>query len=280
MKKAFVISVQPTKFNAIALKSNLEENLLRISRLGYDGVELAVRNPEEIDVEKVVGLCKAYDLPIVAIGTGQAWGEEGLSLTDPLPETRKGAINRLKSHIQLASFNRSKVIIGLIRGMYQQDVSTQQTMEWLIEGILECVDFAKKYPGVTLSIEPINRYETNMINTIQEGIDLLNLLKLEEVGLLVDTFHMNIEEADLLNSIKLAGGKINHVHFADSNRWAPGRGHIDFKSIVTQLHEINYSGFISAEILPKPFPDSCVEETLKYFRDLEHWHRHSLSIKG
>lgn len=268
MKKSFVISAQPTKFAAVALKSNLEENIKRLSRLGFDGVELAIKDPEVIDSGKVVALCKAHKLSIVALGTGQAWVEEGLSLTDPSLKIRSKSIARLKNHIQLAALNQAKVIIGLIRGGYRPDIPTQQTMEWLIEGITECASYAKSFPGVELTIELINRYETNILNTVQEGINFLDMLKQDNVGLLVDTFHMNIEEADMLNSIKLAGDKINHVHFADSNRWAPGWGHINFKAVISILRAINYSGYVSAEIMPKPTPETCAEETMAYFNKI------------
>ncbi len=268
MKKSFVISVQETRFNAVAFKSNLAMNLRQISRLGYDGVELAIRNPEEVEGEQIIALCRENGLPIVAIGTGQAWGEERLSLTDPRPNIRKKTVNRLKQHILFAAPSRAKVIIGLIRGMSRPEVSPDQTREWLLEGIGECADFAKDFKDVFLAVELINRYETNLLNTVREGLDFLNLLQRENVGLLVDTFHMNIEEADIQKSIRSAEAKINHVHFADSNRWAPGWGHLNFKAVMDALYAIDYSGYVSAEIMPKPTIESCAEETIQYLNQL------------
>jgi sugar phosphate isomerase/epimerase len=86
--------------------------------------------------------------------------------------------------------------------------------------------------------------------------------------MLIDTFHMNIEEPDIIGSILHVRDYISHVHFADSNRWAPGCGHIDFKKIIRTLRRIQYRGAICAEILPKPTPDECLRLSIEYFGKL------------
>jgi sugar phosphate isomerase/epimerase len=249
MRFALVVSAQPAQFSAVAFKGNVEQRIEQVARLGYDGVELAVRDPAQIDVEALGAVVTAHGLAVPAIGTGQAWGEERLSFTDPEPAVRAEAIRRVKSHIELAARFNAATIIGLIRGVTRPGVSRAQAVEWLVGALRECAEAA----ALTLVVEPINRYETDLINTVDEGLELLDRVGADNVGLLPDTFHMNIEEADIEASLRRAGSRVRHFHVADSNRWHPGAGHLDFRRILALLQtELNYQSWVSAEIMPKP----------------------------
>ncbi len=113
-------------------------------------------------------------------------------------------------------------------------------------------------------IEPLNRYEINFLNTIEEALEFLSSLGDDNIGILADSFHMNIEEASFYQSIIEAGDLLWHFHIADSNRWAPGFGHIDFGSIFRALRDTNYQGFVSAEILQKPNFLEAAKQTINY----------------
>ncbi len=101
-------------------------------------------------------------------------------------------------------------------------------MDWLVTALQECCCAAQPL-GVRLALEPINRYETSLINNVDQGIELVEHIGVENFGLLLDTFHMNIEESQIEASIHQCGERIFHFHVADSNRWYPGAGHLDFK---------------------------------------------------
>lgn len=264
MKLSIVLSTQPASFSALAYKGEIEENIIKINNLGYDGVELAVREPHLLDPTYIASLCSSQGLPVPAIGTGQAYGEEGLSFTHKDEIIRKKAIERIKAHIKFADQLNAQVIIGLIRGK-TEEIDHLISEEYLISALKEC---ANENKNVKLAIEPINRYETNLINTVESGLDLLEKVGMENVGLLLDTFHMNIEEPSISKSILKAADRIFHFHVADSNRWYPGAGHIDFFQIMNDLANVNYQGFISAEIMPLPDPDTAAEETMKYFQKI------------
>ncbi|HEX9972679.1 MAG TPA: sugar phosphate isomerase/epimerase family protein, partial [bacterium] len=198
MKLSIVLSTQPAKFDALAYKGKLVENIAKIKSLGYDGVELAVRDPGLLNLSELKSILKQNSLPVPAIGTGQAYGEEKLSFTDPNETIRRRAIARVKSHVQLADHFGAVVIIGLVRGKIGSEVNEFQAEQWLIEALSEC---ASEDKIVKIVIEPINRYETNLINTVESGLNFLDKLKQENVGLLLDTFHMNIEEPSIIDSI-------------------------------------------------------------------------------
>lgn len=265
MKLSVVISTQPAAFSALAFKGRLEENIAKISALGYDGVELAVRDPAELDVSAIHTWLTKLNLQVPAIGTGQAYGEEGLSLTHPEKRIRRKAINRINSQAELSDHLGSVVIIGLVRGKIDQGVTSSQAERWLLEALSEC---AQNNENITFAIEPINRYETDLINTVQSGLKFVKKINRLNVGLLLDTFHMNIEEPSMLDSIKSTQDRLFHFHLADSNRWYPGAGHIDFREIIETLDQIGYQGFVSAEIMPLPDPVTAVEKTIEYMRGI------------
>lgn len=265
MKLSIVLSTQPASFSALAYKGEFETNVAKIANLGYDGVELAVRDPKLLDLDDVKKIIEAESLGVPAIGTGQAYGEEGLSFTHRDENIRKQAINRIKAQVDLAVHFEAQVILGLIRGKVENAREQKNALDWLTAALQECASYASS-KNIKLTMEPINRYETNLVNSVREGLDLLEKVGAENVGLLLDTFHMNIEEPSIAESIRAAKERIFHFHIADSNRWHPGAGHLDFKHISEVLCEVGYNGYLSAEILPLPDPDTCAKKTIEFMR--------------
>jgi sugar phosphate isomerase/epimerase len=266
MKLSIVLSTQPARFQAATFKGDLEANMKRIGALGYDGVELAIRDPQLVDFDALELLVKECNLSVPAVGTGQAWGEEGLSFTDPDPEIRRLAVERIKSHVPGAARFGAIIIIGLIRGIVKPGVDTVQAMDWLVEALREC-SLAARPHGIRLALEPINRYETTLINTVAQGLDLIARVGADNFGLLLDTFHMNIEEPDIEAGIRACGDRIFHFHVADSNRWYPGAGHLDFKSILKTLEATNYPGWVSGEFLPRPDAETAARRSIANLRE-------------
>lgn len=267
MNLSIVYTTQHTKFQAATFSGELDANLAKIAGYGYNGVELAIRDPELVDREELEKFLHQYDLKVPAIGTGQAWGEEGLSFTDPDPDIRKAAIQRIQSHIPIAEKLSAVIIIGLVRGILKSGVSHPQAMDWLREALQQCTSVAKEH-NVLLALEPINRYETSLINTVAQGMDLISDVNTDNFGLLLDTFHMNIEEPQIEESIRLCGNRIFHFHVADSNRWYPGGGHLDFSSILGALLNTGYNGFISGEFLPYPDVDTSAQNSILHLRSV------------
>ena len=268
MNLSIVLSTQPAQFQAATFKGDLDNNLARIASLGYNGVELAIRDPKLIDAQQLYNLVGKYNLQVPAIGTGQAWGEEGLSFTDPDPVVRAAAIERIKNHIPLAKQFNAVIIIGLVRGIIKPGVTQEQGYSWLVHALKECSLAAAPF-GVRLALEPINRYETSLINNASQGLDLIKAVAEKNFGLLLDTFHMNIEDVKIEDSIRQSGDRIFHFHIADSNRWYPGGGHLDFRSILTTLTRSGYQGFISGEFLPNPDPETAAKKSIQYLQGLK-----------
>jgi len=267
MKLSIVLSTHTAQFEAVAFKGDFDANVAKIADWGYDGVELAIRDPKLVDVDELDRVISAYGLKVPAIGTGQAWGEEGLSFTSDDPAVRKAAIQRISSHIPLAEHFDAVIILGLIRGITPEGQTHEHSMGYLVEALKECAAQAAPY-NVKYALEPLNRYETDLIHTVDEGLDLIERVGAANFGLLLDTFHMNIEEPVIEESIITCGERIFHFHVADSNRWYPGAGHLDFKSIISALFDTGYLGYISGEFMPKPNSDTAAAMSIEYLRQI------------
>ena len=269
MRFSFVISTQPTKFQAITFDPDFEGNAVHLANLGYDGIELGVREPDKLDVADLKRTLAKYRLTVPAIGTGQAFVEEQLSFTDPDVAVRERAVARVKTHIALASAFESKpiVIIGLIRGKTWQSITREQAHAWMVDA-LKTLAREAQVRGIRLVIEPINRYETDWVNDVAGALALIDDIGADNVGILFDTFHANIEEPSIEKSLRACGARLFHVHIADSNRWYPGAGHTNFVSILSTLREVKYASWVSAEILPKPDVKRAAKETFKTIKPL------------
>jgi sugar phosphate isomerase/epimerase len=272
MKLSIVLSIQAAQFQAVAFKGDFEANVAKIAAWGYDGVELAIRDPKLVDGDELLRVVSAHGLTVPAIGTGQAWGEEGLSFTDPDPAVRAAAIERTKAHIPFAARTGAVIIIGLLRGVVKPGVDPAQAMDWLVEALQACCAQTRSasplLAGVRIALEPICRYETTLINNVAQGLDLIERVGADNLGLLLDTFHMNIEEPIIEESIRACGERIFHFHIADSNRWHPGAGHLDFNSILDTLFATGYQGFVSGEFMPLPDADTSARRAIDYLRSL------------
>jgi sugar phosphate isomerase/epimerase len=154
-----------------------------------------------------------------------------------------------------------------VRGVIQEGVSEAQAREWMFSGFKSCVEIAGK-ENVRIAFEPLNRYETPLLNTAKESLDLIDRVGAENLGLLLDTFHMNIEEPSIQESIKTCGDRIFHFHVADSNRWYPGAGHLDFRGILETLFATGYSGFVSGEFMAVPDADVAAQKGIDHLRGL------------
>ena len=228
--------------------ANREAIYKRAASLGYSGVEFFPGNSATIPVNEIINATESNNLKVCAFGTGGGKALYGLSLTHHDAEIRKLAVNYVEQIISVASLFQSSVVIGSLQGSYLHNIGREQTIEWLCESLNELTEIADK-KHITVLLEPINRYESNLINRLEQGIDILNRINSGNLKLLADLFHMNIEEKSIDDAILQAGPYIGHIHFADSNRLYPGFGHIDFQSVFNVLKKNHYKGYLSVEAI-------------------------------
>lgn len=267
MKLAYVLSASPTRFEAVGPGGDLAGAIRRMAALGFDAVELAIRDPALIDVQNIAALAADLGLIVPAIGTGQAYLEEGLSLSSPEGALRGRTTARLLGQVEVAQRLGALLIVGLIHGPIPPGTDRERALDWVLAGLGRVARAAREH-GVRIVIEPINRYESNWLNTVDEVMTVIRRLGEDNVGVLPDTFHMNIEEVDPSAAVRRAGARLWHVHVADSNRRAPGWGHLDFARLLAALMEIGYDGCVSAEILPLPSLLEAARQTVAVMRPL------------
>ncbi|MEN8783942.1 MAG: sugar phosphate isomerase/epimerase family protein, partial [Akkermansiaceae bacterium] len=188
--------------------------------------------------------------------------KHGLSLTDPDFSIREKALDFILQMIEFGGQLGAPAILGSMQGKWGGDVSREKALTWLAEALKAAGETAAKH-NVPFIYEPLNRYETNLINHLAEGAKYIEDNDLKNIVLLADLFHMNIEESDVAQSIIDAGKHTGHVHFADSNRSAMGFGHTDAAPIVAALKQVGYTGYLSAEVFPKPDADACAAQEIK-----------------
>lgn len=238
----------------------------RAAELGFDAVEVFPPSADAVDANLLKKLLVDHHLRLAAVGTGAGWVRGKLNLTLPDAAQRAKARDFIRSIIDLAGPLGAPAIIGSMQGRHSVDGVDQPTARaWLNEALEELGEHARRY-HTPLIYEPLNRYETNMCNTVEQGTAMLRSLSTRNVLLLADLFHMNIEEVDVAAAIRAGEGSIGHVHFVDSNRRPAGCGHLEYPPIVAALRAIHYDRAVSAEALPWPDGDAAARQTIESYR--------------
>lgn len=265
MKSAVTIALVPQiKTGPWVFWNNLEEGMNKAAALGFDAVELFTADANAVDISRVQKCADQFNISIAAVGTGAGKVIQGLTLTDPDAGIRIRAMDFIKDMIEFGAKLNAPAIIGSMQGNIAAGGTREESLQWLAEGLNILGHWAEQ-SGVPLIYEPLNRYETNLINRFDDAVAFVKNLDTSNVKLLADLFHMNIEEESIAATIRRHGAHIRHVHFADSNRKAIGWGHTPVNEIALALKEINYPGYISAEIFPLPAPDDAALQTIRAF---------------
>ena len=218
----------------------------------------------EAHAEGLNEILESTGLELAAVGTGAGKVIHGLTLIDQNASKRKDAVNFVKSMIDFGANFGAPAIIGSMQGVHSGD--KEEAIKILSESLHELGEHAHS-KNVTLLYEPLNRYETNLFNRLDESAEFLKSIRTEGLQLLADLFHMNIEEVDMAQAIRDVSEWIGHVHFADTNRHAIGLGHLNVSPIAKALKDIPHPFFVSAEAFYYPDPDFAAEQTIKSFRE-------------
>jgi sugar phosphate isomerase/epimerase len=269
MRFAFVISPSlgyriPNLFESDSSFVEFENALQILKQHEFDGVELNLNFDDRQRLNRIKKSIDDAGLKLAALGTGLLYARDRLSLTDPDSNKRAKPLSIIKELVRFASEEHAVVVIGLVRGTLPQDAQVAEKL--LREALIECDATAKKY-GTKIALEAINRYETSLLNTADDAFRLIEKENLSATGLLLDTFHMNIEERSILGTLHDLASKIVHFHIADSNRWPPGYGHLKVEDLLNCLAGSGYNGWVSAETLPKPNNVQAVVNTAQFLKN-------------
>jgi D-psicose/D-tagatose/L-ribulose 3-epimerase len=207
----------------------------RIKDFGFDLIEICIEDPGAIDPSAIRARATSVDLGVTVCG---AFGpDRDLSSEDE--SVRKAGMSYLRRCIDLAQELGSPFVSG---PMYAAVGNTRllpddaRRAQWSrsVTGLKEAASYAAER-SIKLAIEPLNRFETDLVNTVDQGIKMVDDVGAENVGLLLDTFHMNIEEKDIPAAIGRAAGRIVEFHACSNDRGTPGEDHLPWKAIAEAL---------------------------------------------
>jgi sugar phosphate isomerase/epimerase len=266
VKAAVTISLIPqARGGPFVFWDDLAAGCEQAAALGFHAVEIFTPSPEAFDGKALRRLLTQHRLQVAAFGTGAAWVIHKWRLCDASADVRTHARGFVRQMIDLAGQFGAPVIIGSIQGRAEGDVSRPQALGWLGEALDELGSHAERH-GQPILFEPLNRYETNLFNRLGETAAFLKTLGAKNLRILADLFHANIEESSIPEALRAAGPLVGHVHFVDSNRQAVGFGHTDMRPIAQALREIDFKGFLSAEVLPLPDSYASAQQTMRAFK--------------
>jgi sugar phosphate isomerase/epimerase len=239
--------------NWIYATEDLKKSLQRLAKYEYDAVELEGEpDKEKYEPEKVKKMLQQYELKVSSIAGMYLWKDEiKRDLASSDKKIREQTIIYLFKCIDYAQLMGAKLVIVVPAAVSKLAPSLSKKEDWKnsVKAVQEVAKYAEK-KDILLAIEPINRYETYLVNSIQDALYYACEVNSSHVKIMADTFHMNIEERDIPEAIRIAGNNLINVHLADSNRCSVGRGHINFKALIKALKEINYQYALTLEPLP------------------------------
>lgn len=254
------ISVSVANFDStmpqIVFRGGLDEILRRAAEIGYQGVDLFLETLEGINLADVKTELDRHNLGVSMLAAPADMIRDSLAMGDPDPAVRKRFFERSKRHLELAALLDAPIVIGFTRGIIKPGMTAQDVNDLFCESMVR-YDVMVQEAGIELILEPINRYEINTINTVDQALALIDRVGSPRLKLMLDSFHMNIEEPSLPVAIWKAKEHLRYFQLVDSNRLAPGWGHINMRELVLCLTEIGYNGYLGIEVAPKPSPEEA-----------------------
>lgn len=268
IKISLYLTAPGSKFWASSVSRPLPEAITRAAALGYDAIEIMPRAFDDPQPTSLRNLAARHGLAVAGLASGFLAIERGLTFTHPDPAIRQNAVDGCRRCLQMAQqAGAAMVSIGVIRGKLQPGLDYDRAMGHLQACVRE-VGAGARERGVTLVLEPGNRYETGFLHTVADAVAFLDAVNVPSVQLMLDTFHMNIEEASIPDAILLAGPHLAHVHLADSNRRAPGWGHLDFDAVGKALRTAGYHGGLGLEMVFEPDFDAAARQGIEFVRKM------------
>ena len=266
IKSAVTISlVKEAEGGPFIFWHDLTAGCTNAAKLGYDAIEVFAPNADAIPVDELRQLIDEHNLKVAAVGTGGGWIIHKWHLCQSEAASRENARGFIKGIIDAGAQLGAPAIIGSMQGRFEGEISKEEAHDYLRDALNELGEHAKA-AGTVLIYEPLNRYESNLLNRAEDVVPFLKTLDTDNIVILADLFHMSIEEASIAEGLRAYGKHIGHVHFVDSNRRPAGCGHMDFAPIAAAFSEVDYDKYASAEAFPWPDSDTAARTTIDAFK--------------
>lgn len=219
----------------------------KLKGMGFDLIEVAVEDPALIDIADLKAALEDSDMGVVTCG---AFGP-GRNISSLDPVERQAAKDYLVWMIDAAAELGSDVVAGPMysavgKARLEDPADRDQEWQYAVDGLKEIATYAGE-KGVKLAFEPLNRFETDLVNVVDQGLKLIEDVGSPDLGFHLDTFHMHLEEKDSAAAIKKAGDRIFHFHACENDRGVPGTGQVNWNEVFLALKEVGYDGNLVIE---------------------------------
>ena len=254
----------------------------RAADMGFEVFEIGLEQPDLVDYSTIANVAEQNDMDLVVCGT---YGpDRDVSHEDP--SVRREGMEYVRECVRACREMGGDTVVGPAYsavGKARMVPDEQRAEEWAraVEGLTECAEFARER-GVMLGLEPLNRYETDMINTAEQAVEFVEQVDSPALGIHLDTFHMNIEEKNVADAIDTVGSRLVHVHASENDRGTPGSGHVDWTAVRDALSSAGYDGAVVIESFDPgveevaraasiwrplaPSPDDLAQDGLRFLR--------------
>lgn len=264
MKLAFTVATPDTHDPGMAaFRGDLHSGFGTLAEIGYDAVELMVRNPAELHAGELRKLAERSGLRIPAVSTGQLRKEDNLSLNATEPSRRALAVQRTREVIDFAAEFGAQVNIGTLRGQMPTGPQRALAIAAARESLEQLVTYASA-KAVRLALEPQCRYVCNWLNTVDEVREYITSFGSVHPWMLFDVYHAMLEERSVAAAMIRVRDLMTWVQFSDSNRLAPGTGQMHFGEHIRVLRALGYEGYVSVECLPVPSAEAAARQARQH----------------
>jgi D-psicose/D-tagatose/L-ribulose 3-epimerase len=262
---AMQIGIHTFIWNDGQSQPQIEEALRKTKEAGFVLMELPGLDPKVIKVDRVAQLAQQLDLKLAA----SCGLPPDCDVTSDDPATVKRGEALVHEQVLIARDVGATQLSGPIYSGHQKFLTLPTKKGWDTSvDVLRRVSETAKSAGVSICFEVLNRYETNLINTVEQGLAFIQDTGADNIFLHIDTYHMNIEEAGMTRAIKRAGNRIGYFHVGESHRGLLGTGHINFAPVFDALLEIGYSKNISVEAFNNHAMGDRLRAILASWRDV------------
>ena len=259
MKISISVAATPSPMPQIMFSGGLEHDLPMLAEMGFDGVDLFFPDPRAVDAVKVRRLLDENGLKAAMLASQGDLMADGLYLN--VPERLPELLERSLYHLEQCAVLNTMPNVGFLRGRHD---ARPDSFRHMADGLARYCELAAGM-GVNVLLEPICRYEIDSVLTTAQALELWKAAgEPANLTLLLDLFHMNMEEASLCGAVSAAAGRIGHVHLVENTRAVPGLGCQALGDVVDCLTRAGYEGFLGLEAVPgpdpnrKPAPDSPI----------------------
>ncbi len=227
--------------------ADVEALASKIAGMGFDWIEVPIEGTNDIDYGEAAAILKGHGLAVsvcAAMGPDRDLIHSDKTIRDNGMAYLRHCVDALET---LGGTNLVGPLYSSVGRVWQAtDEERKRDTDLLVGQLRELAAYAGD-KGVVLGVEPLNRFETSFINLAAQVIEVVDRVGHPACGIMLDTFHMNIEEKSLGNAIRAAGDRLVHLHACENDRGAPGSGNVDWPGIASALKDINYDGPVVIE---------------------------------